>query len=394
MAKLASASLERLTTKTNTTSFICYHSRMDRRYLPRDVQELAQWYQRYLSPLALVLGFVADNILLLRRVDLLRTHLLLVSYLIIAALGIILLNAAETGRVRQAWLQNLIPIVPVGVQFAFGGLFSGYLSLYSRSASFVTTWIFVFALGILLLGNERFFKLYTQYAFQVGLYFVVLLGYFAFMIPVVVRMIGPNIFLLSCAVSVGAIVLFLYALAWVTPEISRRELTRTARSIAVILVVFNILYFSNAIPPLPLSLKGAGVYHSVTRESDGTYTLAGESQTWLDAILGRNVVFHQQTGDRAYVFTAVFAPTGLSTPVVHQWQYYDVLQGAWVTTDTLTFTINGGRDGGYRGYSRKGGLTEGAWRVNVLTSYGQLIGRVAFAVMSSTSSPELVSTSE
>ena len=352
------------------------------------------WYQRYLSPFALVLGFVADNLILLKRVDLLRTHLLLGFYLLLSAGGIILLNAAENGKIRQPWLQNLIPLVPVGVQFAFGGLFSGYLSLYSRSASFVTTWIFVFALGVLLLGNERFFKLYTQYAFQVALYFAVLLGYFAFMIPVVLRMIGPNIFLLSCAVSVGAIVLFLYALAWVTPELSRRELTRTARSIAAILVVFNILYFSNAIPPLPLSLKGAGVYHSVNREEDGTYTLAGESQAWADAILGRNTVFHQQVDDRAYVFSAVFAPTGLSTPVVHQWQYYDALQRAWVTTDTLTFTINGGRDGGYRGYSRKGGLTEGAWRVTVLTDYGQVIGRVGFTVVNSSSSRELVSSRE
>lgn len=367
---------------------------MARRYLPQDIQQLSLWYQRYLSPFALVLGFVADNIILLKRVDLLRTHLLLGFYLLLSAGGIILLNAAENGKIRQPWLQNLIPLVPVGVQFAFGGLFSGYLSLYSRSASFVTTWIFVIALAVLLLGNERFFKLYTQYAFQVALYFSVLLGYFTFMVPLVLKHIGPQIFLISCAVSLGGIVLFLNILAQVTPRVSRRELTRTARSIAAILVVFNVLYFSNAIPPLPLSLKGAGVYHSVTRQPDGTYALEAESRTWWETLMGSNAVFHQQPGDRAYLFTAVFAPTGLSTPVVHQWQYYDATSSTWITTDTLSFTINGGRDGGYRGYSRKGGLIAGLWRVNVLTDYGQLIGRARFMVVDTDAPSTLVSTTE
>ena len=109
---------------------------MARPRLAKNVEELVHWYERYISPLSLIAGFLADNYILLRRVDLLRSNLLLFSYLIIAAAGIVCINLIETGRLRQPWILKAAPLVPVVVQFSFGGLFSGYLSLYSRSAAF------------------------------------------------------------------------------------------------------------------------------------------------------------------------------------------------------------------------------------------------------------------
>src|SRR3989344_5067088 len=103
-------------------------SDMVRKYLPRSVDELAQWYMRYVSPVALVGGYVADNLVLLRRVDLWTSNLLLFFYLALAASCILLLNLIETGRLRTAWILKVTPLIPVVAQFAFGGLFSGYLS--------------------------------------------------------------------------------------------------------------------------------------------------------------------------------------------------------------------------------------------------------------------------
>jgi hypothetical protein len=39
-----------------------------RRFLPRDTQELVLWYERFISPLALIGGFISDNLILLRRI--------------------------------------------------------------------------------------------------------------------------------------------------------------------------------------------------------------------------------------------------------------------------------------------------------------------------------------
>ena len=143
---------------------------------------------------------------------------------------------------------------------------------------------------------------------------------------------------------------------------------------------------------MPLSLKEAGVYHDISRTS-GIYTLIGEKTPWYEDLIYRET-FHRVPGDIIYVYTAIFAPSGLTTPIIHEWQYYDNTSRTWMTTNTISFSINGGRDGGYRGYTQKSGVTEGRWRVNVLTQYGAAVGRVSFDVRNATTTPPLVVTQE
>jgi hypothetical protein len=326
---------------------------MARRYFPKDIEELVHWYERYISPLALIAGFLADNLFLLRRVDLLRTNLLLLFYLLVCAFGIVAINAIAAGRVKNQTIVRMAPAIPVFVQFAFGGLFSGYLSLYSRSASLATSWIFVLVLAGLLLGNERFMRLYTRFSFQISLYFGALFSFLIFFLPVVFLKIGPQMFLLSGAVSLIFITLFVMGLYRFVPEIVRGNRTRVARSIAVVYIVFNILYFFNLIPPLPLSIKSAGVYHHVIHASDGSYQLTGEVLPWYESYLNYNTVYHQVLGEPVYVYTSIFAPNDLSTTIKYEWQRYDAKTSGWMTTDTLSFPIVGGRDAGYQGYTVK-----------------------------------------
>ncbi len=335
---------------------------MARPRLPHNVEELVHWYERYISPLALIGGFIADNLVLLRRVDLWTSNLLLFSYLACAALGIIAVNVLETGRVKTRWILNVAPAIPIVVQFSFGGLFSGFLSLYSRSAAYAVSWIFILALAVLLVGNERFLRLYRRFTFQVSLYFTVLFSFFIFFLPVVFRTIGPWMFVVSGIVSLCAVTLFMKVLYFVVPEVVRKERTRVARTIAVIFVIFNVLYFSNAIPPLPLALKEAGVFHSVQRLSDGAYVLTEEPREWWNILERYSKTFHQAPIDTVVVWSAIFAPTGLATTIFHEWQYYDPALGSWQTTNTEQFPILGGRDGGYRGYSIKEDVRPGEWR--------------------------------
>jgi len=348
---------------------------------------------RYVSPLALIAGFISDNLFLTRRVDLLRTNALLFSYLIIGAGSIILINLIQTGRLRSPFYLKALPLVPLVAQFAFGGLFSGYLSLYSRSASISVSWIFVIGIAALLLGNERFAHFYGRFAFQIPLYFTVLFSFFIFFLPVVFHKIGPGMFLISGVVSLATVALLLFILERLVPEVEAANRTKVARAIAVIYILFNILYFTGAIPPLPLALKDAGVYHQIVHQSDGTYALTCEPLPWYDIFVRYNGTYHIQSGGNAYVYSAVFAPSGLSVVILHEWQRYDTASKRWVTTDTVAFPIQGGRDGGYRGYSEKTSITPGDWRVNVVTQYGQLIGRISFSVITSTTTPALETTS-
>jgi hypothetical protein len=363
-----------------------------RRFLPKDIEELVRWYERFISPLALVGGFLADNYILLRRVDLWTTDALFGFYLITSAIGIIYLNAAEAGRIRSERLLRLIPLVPVFIQFSFGGLFSGFLSLYSRSAAFYGSWVFVALVALLLVSNERFYRAYRRLAFQVGLYFVVLYSFLIFFLPVVFKRIGSDMFLLAGIVSLGFITAFITLLWAVAPQRMREARVNILASVAALTLLFNILYFANLIPPLPLSLKAGGLYHGVVHNPDGTYALAGEEVPWYEWFLRYNLVFHKVTGESVYAFTAIFAPTGLTTTIIHEWQRRDETTGAWVTTAEIPFQITGGRDGGYRGWSGKYDPVPGDWRVNVLTPTGQLITRIPFQVVDASSTPALETT--
>src|SRR3712207_1946369 len=83
-------------------------------------------YERHISSAALIGGFIIDSITL-KRIDFLFENLVLISYLTIAGISIAFLNFYEGGAVRGRffeWMHRLLPIV---IQFAFGGLFSGFL---------------------------------------------------------------------------------------------------------------------------------------------------------------------------------------------------------------------------------------------------------------------------
>lgn len=360
---------------------------MIRRYLPRSTEELIHWYERYVSPFALLAGFLLDNFVFLDRIDSLQSYLILSSYMAIAALGITLIHLIETGRAKHRFMLALAPFVPVVIQFAFGGLFSGFLAVYWRSASVAVSWIFVIAIAALLVGNERFRAYYTKLPFQIGIYFIALFSFFIFFLPIVFERIGPFMFILGGLVSLGLILGFLYLLRKLIPEVIREERVRVVRTVTAIYLIFNVLYFTNAIPPLPLALKEAGVYHAVSRIGDD-YVLMAEQIPWYKRYLLYNTTYHRVRGEPAHVFTAIYAPGSLSTVVLHEWQYKK--DGSWVTENVVPFTISGGRDEGYRGYSSKSSLRDGAWRVNVLTKSGQVIGRVSFELESASSSPDLV----
>lgn len=350
---------------------------------------LAHWYERYLSPLALIAGFVADTLIFAQRVDLWQTNALFAGYLVIAATGIAVVNMVETGRITRPQVVAAAPLVLVVVQFSFGNLFSGFLSLYSRNAALAVNWIFVFALAALLVGNERFTRLYRRFPFQVGVYFAVLFSYLVFFLPVVFKKIGVLVFLTSGLVSLAIIAVLLLVFLLLAPGVRYGDRIRAVRAIAGVFITINVLYFAGITPPLPLALKEAGVYHHIERV-DGTYVLRGESVAWYEEYLSYETTFRQVSQGPVYVWSTVFAPTGLSTMIEHEWQRYDEQTEEWRTTDTLLFPISGGRDGGYRGYSYKSDVLPGKWRVNVLTGYGQLIARISFRVVAVDTPPPLI----
>lgn len=347
--------------------------------------ELWKRYERHIAVGALVFGFIFDS-LTLNRPDQLLDNAILLTYLSLAG-GIILLMVMRAARGSVE--SRIAPFLPVALQFCFGSLSSGLLVLYFKSGTVAQSLVFFLILGSLLVGNEFLKSRYAQFRFNIAIYYLLLFCYVAMTVPVLLRSIGPLIFLVSGLLSIALIAGYL----WLLLLVARKELVQHIRPagavVALIFVSFNILYFANIIPPVPLAMRELGIYHSVLKRSDGSYLAIYEPSPWWQP--WRATAHDYTLGDSrsAFCFSSVFAPADLETPIYHKWEYKNPATGEWEVRSRISFPISGGRDEGYRGFSVKTALLPGEWRCDVETAQGSLIGRTGFTVRQSSSTPEL-----
>lgn len=347
-------------------------------------------HERILSPLVFLAGFIVDNFTL-TRIDLWVSNAVLFSYLAIAGASIALANYYEGRGAQSRFAARAAVVLELAMQFALGGLFSGYFIYYTKSASLAVSWPFIVFLLFMLVGNEIFKKRYQRLGFQVGTFFFALFSFMIFFIPVLVGKMGVLVFLVSGVVSIAGIVAFLALVTLLAPQRIRGGRRTLAMVIGGIYLALNIAYVTNIIPPIPLALKSAGMYQRVERTSTGAYELSGEQHSFFDRFKFYQQI-HLTLGERVYAYSAVFAPTKLATSIVHRWQYYDEVKRKWITSTEVSFLVVGGRDGGYRGFSYKDSVFPGKWRVEVMTPQGQVLGRVQFVVSYVDTPPILITT--
>jgi len=348
-------------------------------------------YEKRLSIFAFALGFLWDS-LTLTSIDRLFDNIALLSYLVIAFASIALINASRVRDSENPLLRRGVAFARFLLPFSFGGLFSGFLIFYSKSGPVLSSAPFFLFLLALFLGNEFFRRQYQRFVFQMSVFFAALFSYVELVVPVLVGRIGGTLFFVS---GITALVLFFLVFATIS-RFSREEAKQSAFSLWTVVIgmfiAFNFLYFNNMIPPIPLSLKEIGIYHNVERTKSGEYRLSFEEAPWYRFGQETNAVFHRSGNEPIFAFSSVFAPSRLLTEVVHRWSYFDEQKQTWVDSTIVTFPISGGREGGFRGYSKKGAISPGKWRVDVQTLRGQTIGRFVFEVVPALEAPKLAET--
>jgi hypothetical protein len=350
-------------------------------------RDKASPYHRHLSALAMVLGFLGDNYFF-RHADVAEMQFLFVIYLLTASVSILVLHAIEA-RVRPEKALRWRGFLPFAAQFAFGGLWSALLIFYTHSAVFIASWPFLLLLVLVLVGNEMFSRYISRLVFSSVLLFFGLFASAIFLVPIYVHAMGPWVFALSSAVTIFLYIGYLRLLAWGGRETLGRQRLWIGLGALLILAALNALYFTGMLPPLPLVLRDSGIYHAIKKVGD-VYEAKGEPQSWEDSWLRKPQVQHVAPGEKLFAFSAVFAPIALSTRIVHRWQYYSETRKTWLAMGEVSFNVNGGRDGGYRAYSRKSNPRPGAWRVDIGTTEGRLIGRLRFSVEKAEAPPPLV----
>jgi len=326
---------------------------------------------RHLLPSVLLAGGFFVDVLTFRTLRTDVTFALLGGYALAAAAGVAL---GERGS--GAWRK----VLPMVVQFAFGSLLSSAFLFYWFGGAVAASWPVMLIVVALMAFNEAFRHVFLRPSVQFGVFAFTFFSYCTLLFPYVLHSLSAWVFLLGGAVA--TVVSLLLAEIATRANAAWRPLARRFRLTAVCtFAAFISLYFLNVIPPIPLSIRDAGAYHDVTVRG-GEYLLEAEPENLLSHLWPGQTLHLEQGGDgRIYAYTAIFAPTELSTTIVHAWQRYDETTKRWVDAGRSTYATRGGRQEGYRGYSYRTIQSAGRWRVIVETVRGQELGRISFTIV-------------
>ena len=145
------------------------------------------------------------------------------------------------------------------------------------------------------------------------LYSFCFLSFLAFFLPVILAAVNEWIFLLAGLISLLAS-LFVFFLGFrFHPDGWKRRMKPIAAWMLSVVLMVNVLYFANLIPPVPLALKDAGIYHKVIKTPAGyevKYVAPSAWRFWIDW----ESPFYLSPGDSVYCYTAIFAPGKVRVP--------------------------------------------------------------------------------
>ena len=335
-------------------------------------------YLRFAPTVALFAGLVFD-LFTLDRPDAIFENTVIIGYLLIAAITMSVLHyrAPEKNSYRHLVLLSIL-------QFSFGNLASALMILYSRSGTLTGSAIFIVFLAALFLGNELFKTRYARIYLRISIFFILLTTYLAIAMPVLLNRIGVTVFLISVAASLVIMMAFI----WFISRLGTPEIPVPAKRLFVVItgiaIIFVSLFFTNLIPPVPLAVKEIGIYHSVARSGD-TYFVEYEKPQWYEFWLDTDNVYSQPSaGTPTYCFASIYAPSELETQIRHRWERFNTQTETWITVAYIPFSITGGRENGFRGFTLTSQVTPGEWRCSVETSRGSLIGRTQVTVLEET----------
>jgi hypothetical protein len=348
-------------------SGILYHDVMEVSFRARIVAQLHAYRQHFFMGFFL-LGVLGD-VLFLPELSPGAPLFYLTSLFGLLTATYVLLTIEEW-RIPEQVKTLLAQMYPVFL----GSIFSAVFVYYSRAAHLSVDVPFLACLGLMALGAELSRKRLELFIFRSALWYVALLMVITLLLPVWQNSLSlrGTILALFFALPLGLGVYLSLAKAGVPWQMVKNVGVLACTVTLALLLLLGL----RVLPPLPLALKHAEVVYHVTPVSSGIYHLMRPLVTEYGG--WRMPSFSQERGTLS-LYTAVYAPTQLSTTIIHEWQYIDPKRGVWVTKSRVGFPISGGRAMGYRGYTTVS-VTPGYWRVRIMTEEGAVLGIETFQV--------------
>lgn len=337
-------------------------------------------HRRYV-PAAFFFGGVAWDSATLDRIDALFDTVFLLTYIVVLGALIMVAMFVERGDIKNATLQKYRSWYPAVIQFFLGALFSAYFIFYMQSTSFQSeSVVFILILVVLLVANEFLHSRLLNPYLLFSLYYLACVSFFIFFLPIVLKQLGYGVFLISCLIGLVIVGLMLFILLKKNVFKQPRPVYYISGLVLFIFASLNVFYMQNWIPPVPLSLKEGDVFRGIDREGDD-FVLRYASPQWYEFWVDSDERFFYAEGDTVYGFAAIFAPSELETNIYHAWSHFDEQKQDWVRTDKIAVEIEGGRNSGYRTYTRKRFISPGEWRIDVETEDERILGRIPFEIV-------------
>ena len=342
-------------------------------------------YERWVPIAFFILGFIFDTFML-RRVDELKTILQQALYLVISGVLISIELRSGVQEIRvPAWFLKAWRYREAFLHFLLGTLLNSYTIFYFKSASALTSFVFIILLVALLMVNEfkHFGKAQTRV--HVAYWALALISYFVSLAPILFGFIDLIPFLSAVSASV---LIFYGFYRWHEPRLGTApSLVRTHLLIpfSAVPLLFVTLYMIHAIPPVPLSVSYMGIFHQAEKK-EGGYELTYTRPAWKFWQHG-DQTFSARAGDKIYCFVEVFSPTRFKDQLQVRWLFDDPKQG-WIKSDAIPLSVSGGREEGYRAVTTKANYEPGLWRVQVETTDEREVGRIGFRVVPDSSTDE------
>ena len=355
---------------------VCYH-----RVVKTNTYQITKFLKAHWLTVSFFLGFITD-FLLLNQIDNLVDNLILFFYVTTATFSLWLFYVGAAKRGPRFLHHLFYRYAPLLMQYSFGGLLSGMLIFYGRSGDLIASFPFLLLIFLVILGNEFVAKRSDRLVYQLTLYFIGLFSYVVLVVPVLIGKMGDGIFIFSGLLALVLVTFVVQVLFRIVPNFMALNVKKVILSIGFVYILFNVLYFTALIPPIPLSLTKLEVVQKVDSFSNSsglkTYRLVYEKQPWYRRLPFVDSVIHPVYGSVS-CFARIYAPTKLSTKVYHRWEYQDT-NGDWQTKQVIDYRIKGSNRKGYGGYTKIGKFWSGKWRCQVETERGQVLGRKEFRI--------------
>jgi hypothetical protein len=254
-------------------------------------------------PIAFFVGGFLLDLVTLGRVDDVFNVITFSFYLLLSLVSLYLIIRSEDEkpirsdkRLIKLYLQYNNEIF----HYCQGALLSAFTLIFFKSASLSASFLFLMIFALVLLANEVPFLQQQKLLTKTFLAHLTLLSFCVVYIPILIGFI-------NFYVTISALVLYIGLICVLTSLLNKTGTSETLvmpfifKQGLIMAATFLLLRLVNIVPPVPLSLQSAGIYHSVTKDYP-KYILKHEKAWWKFWHRG-DQSFTARPDDKLFFFT-------------------------------------------------------------------------------------------